>query len=100
MAENLNVSQVDTRGRANSELWRYGIEDLERLPFAGQGVWRSVGPAPLIVSGDQHGQGIGPDAGEVVDIAIRAAAIISPSTSPPTTAAFGNPPTAEARGSR
>ena len=70
MAENLNVSQVDTRGRANSELWRYGIEDLERLPFAGRGVWRSIGPAPLVVTGDQAGQGIGPDAGEVVDIAI------------------------------
>ena len=42
----------------------------ERLPFAGRGVWRSIGPAPLIVTGDQAGQGIGPDAGEVVDVAI------------------------------
>jgi hypothetical protein len=70
MAENLNASQVDTRGQANSELWRYGIEDLDRMPFRGQGVWKSVGPAPLIVTGDQMGQGIGPDAGEVVDIAL------------------------------
>jgi hypothetical protein len=69
--EAIGFKQVDTHGFANSTLWRFGIEDLERLPFfAGQGMWQPIGPAPLSILNDQIFQGIGPDSGEVVDIAI------------------------------
>jgi hypothetical protein len=68
--EAVGFKQVDTHGFTNPTLWRYGIEDLERLPFAGPGLWRQIGPAPLLIGNDQIFQGIGPDAGVVYDIAI------------------------------
>jgi hypothetical protein len=68
--EAVGFKQVDTTGHTNPTLWRYGIEDTERLPFAGRGMWRQIGPAPLLVGSDQIFEGIGPDSGVVVDIAI------------------------------
>lgn len=62
---------VDPDGeRAAVENWRPGIEDLEDLPFLGAGLWRQIGPAPLAVIGEQMVMGIGPNSGEVLDIAI------------------------------
>ena len=68
--EAVGFKQVDTGGFTNATLWRYGIEDTERLPFAGPGMWRQIGPAPLLIGNDQIFEGIGFDAGVVVDIAI------------------------------
>ncbi|WP_217591177.1 hypothetical protein [Burkholderia sp. GbtcB21] len=55
--------------RQGSE-WGRSIADIERVPFGGQGWWENIGPAPLHVLGDQIFQGIGPNSGQVVDIAI------------------------------
>lgn len=68
--EAVGFKQVNTQGTIDPTLWRFGIEDLERLPFAGQGMWRQIGPAPLLIGNDQIFQGIGPDSGVVYDIAI------------------------------
>src|SRR5882672_10780217 len=68
--EALAFKQFDTTGATNPTLWRFGIEDLERLPFAGASLWSPIGPAPLLIQNDQIFQGIGPNSGEVVDIAI------------------------------
>ena len=75
------TSQLDTG--PSSELWRYGIEDLERLPFAGHGVWRSIGPAPLIVTGDQPAKASDPmPARWSTSPSIPPAETLSTSTSP------------------
>jgi hypothetical protein len=68
--EAVGFKQVDTGGTTNPTLWRYGIEDTEHLPFAGPGMWRQIGPAPLLIGNDQIFEGTGPNAGVVVDIAI------------------------------
>jgi hypothetical protein len=57
---------LDNQGNA----WSTGIAGMDRLPFGGQGWWENIGPAPLHVLGDQIYQGIGPNSGQVVDIAI------------------------------
>ncbi len=46
------------------------MREVGELNYAGPGLWRLVGPAPLLVGNQQVFQGIGPDSGEVVDIAI------------------------------
>lgn len=68
--EALGVLQADQSGHNDNRRWRYAVEDVQALPFAGPGRWKQVGPAPLLVGNDQRFQGIGPNAGEVVDIAI------------------------------
>ena len=73
MAEGIPSELVDpskTPSTPSPELWRYGSEDMERVPFGGPGLWRQIGPAPLYVGSGQANMGIGPDAGLVVDIAI------------------------------
>lgn len=68
--EALGVLQADQRGRNDNRRWRYAVRELETLAYAGPGVWRQVGPSPLLVGNQQVFQGIGPDSGEVLDIAI------------------------------
>jgi photosystem II stability/assembly factor-like uncharacterized protein len=62
--------QADRRGNNDNRRWRYAVRDVESLDYAGPGVWKQVGPAPVLVDNQQIFQGIGPDSGEVVDIAI------------------------------
>src|SRR4051812_32891342 len=69
--EALSILQSDRRGNNDNRRWRYALRDVEeQLEFGGPGLWRQVGPSPLLVGGQQVFQGMGPDSGEVVDIAI------------------------------
>ncbi|MGH8891784.1 MAG: WD40/YVTN/BNR-like repeat-containing protein, partial [Actinomycetes bacterium] len=62
--------ESDRTGAADNRRWRYAVRDVEALPHAGSGLWQQIGPAPLCIANDQRFQGVGPDSGEVVDIAI------------------------------
>ncbi len=62
----LTGGTIDLRG----ESWRRGIAQIDRVPFGGEGWWEPIGPEPLHVLGDQIFQGIGPNSGIVVDVAI------------------------------
>lgn len=62
----LAAGGLDRQGNA----WNRSIADMDRVPFGGQGWWENIGPAPLHVLGEQIFQGIGPNAGQVVDIAV------------------------------
>ena len=68
--EALSVLQADQSGGNDNRRWRYAVRDVASLNFAGPGVWRQIGPAPLLVGNQQIFEGIGPDSGEVVDIAV------------------------------
>jgi hypothetical protein len=68
--EALSILQADQSGNNDNRRWRYGVREVDGLEYAGPGVWRQAGPAPLLVANQQVFQGIGPDSGEVVDIAI------------------------------
>ena len=70
MPEALGFLQGDRRGNNDNRRWRYAVRDVETLDYAGPGIWKQVGPAPLLVGNHQIFQGTGPDSGEVVDIAI------------------------------
>jgi len=82
---------TDTTGRARSDLWQKGIEHVKRMQIAAGvpratrvaegelapaaigfvgALWTQIGPAPLTIDAQQQFQGIGPDSGEVIDIAI------------------------------
>jgi hypothetical protein len=89
----------DASGRVRPDLWRQGVQQMSRQPIAAwrpvtgsrssvgsgapvagptvtsstplQGVeWTQVGPSPLRIDQQQQFQGTGPEAGEVVDIAV------------------------------
>ncbi|HEX5087842.1 MAG TPA: choice-of-anchor D domain-containing protein [Nocardioides sp.] len=68
--EQLQERESDRDGRTDNRRWRYAVRDVEALPAAGTGLWQQIGPAPQHVANDQRFQGVGPVAGEVVDIAI------------------------------
>jgi len=68
--EALSVLQGDQSGRNDNRRWRYALREAGALDFVGPGVWRQVGPAPLLVGNQQVFQGLGPDSGVVLDIAI------------------------------
>ena len=68
--EALSLLQADQSGNPDNRRWRYAVREVDALDYVGPGVWRQVGPAPLLVGNEQVFQGIGPDSGEVVDIAI------------------------------
>ena len=59
---------------AAREVQRQGAERRGRAAAGGGGVvgvqWTQIGPAPLIIDAEQNYQGQGPDAGQVVSIAI------------------------------
>jgi photosystem II stability/assembly factor-like uncharacterized protein len=64
-----NHSDPDSQPRA--DLWRTGLLDFVQLDVDASVLWVPIGPAPLnIDSAAQEFQGIGPDSGEVTDIAI------------------------------
>jgi hypothetical protein len=67
--EALRLLQADQRGNNDNRRWRSAVRDVDSLQYVGPGRWRQVGPAPLLVGNHQVFQGIGPDSGEVVDIA-------------------------------
>lgn len=68
--EALLALQQDLQGLAVPSRWRAAAADVAGLDFVGPGRWKQVGPDPLVVSNQQIFQGIGPNSGEVVDIAI------------------------------
>jgi uncharacterized repeat protein (TIGR01451 family) len=71
---------MDSTGRVRPDLWRQGIEQLMRMSAVPRvplvphglvgGTWTQIGPAPLRIDHRLDTQGLGPDSGEVVDIAI------------------------------
>jgi photosystem II stability/assembly factor-like uncharacterized protein len=71
---------TDETGQVRPDSWRRGIESLQRMsvapaPAAGVtgivgNLWTQIGPQPLKIDKRQVFQGVGPDSGEVVDIAI------------------------------
>jgi hypothetical protein len=63
-------SRRDASGQARSDLWRQGLVDFIQLDVDASVLWNSIGPAPLNIEAEQSYQGIGPDSGEVTDIAI------------------------------
>lgn len=67
--EALSILQATRRGRNDNRRWRYAVREVDSLNYAGPGVWRQIGPAPMLIGNQQVFQGIGPDSGEVVDIA-------------------------------
>lgn len=70
LPEQLVDLQSDPQGRTDNRRWRYAVRDIDALDYAGPGIWRQIGPAPLLVGNQQVFQGVGPDSGEVVDIAL------------------------------
>jgi hypothetical protein len=68
--EALSILQADQSGNNDNRRWRYAMREMGVLDYVGPGLWRQVGPAPLLAGNQQVFQGIGPDSGEVVDIAI------------------------------
>jgi uncharacterized repeat protein (TIGR01451 family) len=78
--EKFLLDHMDSMGRVRPDLWRQGVEQLMRMrlaprvPLAPRGLvggqWTQIGPAPLRIDHRLDTQGLGPDSGEVVDIAI------------------------------
>jgi hypothetical protein len=61
----------DADGNARPDLWRTGVDDLNKMNIAGGFVWSNVGPAPLNnLPNASIYQGDAPVGGEVTDIAI------------------------------
>ena len=61
----------DPNGNARSDLWRTGVDDLNKMNIAGGFIWSNVGPTPLNNLPDAaYYQGNQPVGGEVTDIAI------------------------------
>src|SRR5207245_10686729 len=78
---------TNDHGLVQLDLWRQAVEQMQQMKAATSvplapgeaqpvpsgivgGQWRQIGPAPLRIDREQVFQGAGPDAGEVVDIAI------------------------------
>src|SRR3954447_6711778 len=68
--EALGSLQTDPAGRLDNRRWRHAVQDVDALDYAGPGVWKPVGPAPLLVASSMNVMGAGPNSGEVVDIAL------------------------------
>jgi photosystem II stability/assembly factor-like uncharacterized protein len=84
-ARQFEQEHSDASGTVRPDLWRKGIEDVQKMRI-GAGInlapkgasfggvvgvqWTQNGPAPLRIDHEQNFQGAGPDSGEVVDIAI------------------------------
>jgi hypothetical protein len=61
----------DSSGKVRPELWRTGVDDLNKLNIAGGFIWANAGPAPFNNLPDAAiYQGNQPVGGEVTDIAI------------------------------
>ncbi|HEX9823650.1 MAG TPA: choice-of-anchor D domain-containing protein [Actinomycetota bacterium] len=83
MFEQLDLVQnhLDPTGLLRNDLWLKGIQQTMEMPVSadmigapGSGVqgaqWTQVGPGPIRVDADQIFMGTGPNAGEVLDLAI------------------------------
>src|SRR5260370_21422949 len=68
--EALGLLQADQAGFNDNRRWRYAVRDVATLDYRGPGIWRQIGPAPTLIANQQIFEGIGPDSGEVVDIAV------------------------------
>ena len=62
---------LDSDSSARPDLWRAGIDELNRMDIAGGFVWTPIGPAPFNnLPNASIFQGVQPIGGEVTDIAI------------------------------
>lgn len=66
----LRQQHLGPRGAPAPASWRPAMEDLDDIPFGGVGFWRQVGPGEIDVARGQLLRGAGPDAGDVLDIAV------------------------------
>ncbi len=58
-------------GQPRADLWRQGLLDFVQLDVDASVLWSPIGPAPLnINAAAQFFQGVGPNSGEITDIAI------------------------------
>ncbi|HEY1986684.1 MAG TPA: choice-of-anchor D domain-containing protein [Terracidiphilus sp.] len=64
------LDHTDPAGVARPDVWRQAVADFYQLDLDASVQWSQIGPAPLVVNGDQLHMGTGPDAGEVTDILI------------------------------
>lgn len=64
------VDHSDPSGTPRPDIWRQAVADFYQLDTDATIEWVQIGPAPLVVNGDQIYMGIGPDSGEVTDILI------------------------------
>lgn len=64
------LDHADPTGTPRPDVWRQAVADFYQLDLDASVLWSQIGPAPLVVDGDQIYMGIGPDSGEVTDILI------------------------------
>ena len=64
------LDHTDASGTPRPDLWRQAAADFYQLDLDASVLWTQIGPAPLVVNGEQKYLGIGPDSGEVTDILI------------------------------
>ena len=64
------LDHTDPTGTPRPDVWRQAVADFYQLDLDASVLWTQIGPAPLVVNGDQIYMGTGPDAGEVTDILI------------------------------
>lgn len=64
------LDHSDPAGVPRPDVWRQAVADFYQLDLDASVLWSQIGPAPLIVDGDQIFMGTGPDSGEVTDIVI------------------------------
>jgi photosystem II stability/assembly factor-like uncharacterized protein len=76
-------NRSDSAGEPRADFWRQGLLDYLELDVDASVMWKSIGPSPLYIESrvvwansdgtttpDSAFQGVGPDSGEVTDIAI------------------------------
>ena len=64
------LDHADPSGAPRADIWRQAVADFYQLDTDASVLWEQIGPAPLVVNGDQIYMGTGPDSGEVTDILI------------------------------
>jgi hypothetical protein len=64
------LDHSDPTGTPRPDVWRQAVADFYQLDLDASVLWSQIGPAPLVVNGDQIYMGAGPDSGEVTDIVI------------------------------
>jgi hypothetical protein len=64
------LDHADPSGAPRPDIWRQAVADFFQLDTDASILWQQIGPAPLVVNGDQIYMGTGPDSGEVTDILI------------------------------
>ena len=65
--------RTDSLGRARPDLWKRGTHQVQQMEVAAGAAapqWVQIGPAPLRVNGLDFFQGVGPNSGTILDIAI------------------------------